>query len=288
MNTTMQQGAVVVGVDASAASEAALEWAVDHAVSRRRALVIAHGAGEPGAARELFDLEETRKSLRIAARRVTDAAFGVARRRAPDLEITVTAPLRDARTTLLALADRASIIVVGTRGRGAVRARLLGSVSEGVAEHASCPVAVVRPVRAEHARGDVVVGVDGSPASTAALEEAFATASAEHRTLDVVHSWSAGETYVGLNGPGHRLDVIDEHFRLLTEILSGYAEKYPDVTVERRLPDQLPVDALVAASRTAAVLVVGSRGRGGFTGLLGSVSRSVLERAECPVMVVRP
>jgi nucleotide-binding universal stress UspA family protein len=293
MNATMKHGSVVVGVDGSAGSDAALEWAVQHAVTRRKPLLIVNGAGDPSHISEFVDATDARRILRTAARRLTDHALGVVRRRAPGLEVEVTTPLHDARQALLDVSDRASMIVVGTRGRGPVKALMLGSVSTAVAEHSSCPVAVVRPALHHEGgpEGDgppahVAVGIDGSAASTPALGLAFDLASTEGRPLDVVHSWSNNDTFIDRTSYEQRLERLDDHYRLLTETLSGYAEKYPDVPVDRLMPDSGAVQTLVGLSEKASVVVVGSHGKTGVRAVLGSVSRAVAERAHCTVVVV--
>ena len=302
MTTNVKQGSVVVGVDGSPGSDIALEWAVHHADVRRRPLLLVTAAGEPTAGHQLFGQAETRADLRIAARRVSDRALGRVRRLAPDLDVEVTAPLADPREALLDLAPRASLLVVGTRGRGSVRALLLGSVSTAVSAYASCPVAVVRAEHAttsptgtdtdtdtdtDTATGAVVVGVDAGPSSTAALEMAFELASVDHRRLDVVHSWSTDDTFIDRYSYEQRLEHLEAHERALGEALAGYAEKYPDVTVVRHLPDNGPVHSLVSLSSGASVVVVGSRGLTGIRSVFGSVSRDVVEGAHSTVVVVR-
>ncbi|QWZ08870.1 universal stress protein [Nocardioides panacis] len=289
MNTTMKQGSVVVGVDGSAGSGAALEWAVAYAQQRRRPLLLVNGAGDPRKSSSFIGIDDARHDLRMEARRVTDQALAVVRRLAPDLDVEVTTPLHDARQALLDLTEKASILVVGTRGLGPVKALLLGSVSTALAAHAECPVAVVRPAeRDQDGRSPVVVGADGTEASTAALELAFELASTDRRPLVVVHSWSTNDTFVDLASYQQRVDAVEEHSRMLAESLSGYEEKYPDVSLERRLPDAGPLDTLVDLSATAAAVVVGSRGRTGLHALGGSVSRAVVEHAHCTVVVARP
>jgi len=278
MSTLPQQGSVVVGVDASPFSDAAVEWAVHYALRHRRPMVLVNGAGQP----RWEGLDE--------ARAVTDHAEEIVRRLAPSLTVEVDASRSDARQTLFDHAERAGLLVVGTRGRGAVQALLLGSVSAAVTEHAHCSVAVVRPVvdRSVDIPGRVVVGVDGGPSSTAALDLAFDLASTEGDQLDAVHIWSAHETFVDTMSYAQRLEQQDEHELLLSESLAGYQEKYPDVTVSRRMPDGGVVSTLVALSERALAVVVGSRGRTGVRSVLGSVSRDVVEQAHCTVLVARP
>jgi nucleotide-binding universal stress UspA family protein len=226
----------------------------------------------------------------MKARRVSDHVLGVVERVAPGLDVDVMLPLQDARQALIDISDRASFVVVGTRGRGPVRSLLLGSVSTAVAAHAQCPVVVVRPSDRDDDRdlGRVVVGVDGSAASASAVDFAFDLASMDGRDLEAVHCWPTDETFSDPASYQQRLDQLDAHERLLTEALAGYAEKFPDVVVSKHLLDVGPVAGLVERSESAAVVVVGSRGRSGVKALVGSVSRSVIEHAHCTVVVVRP
>ena len=133
-----------------------------------------------------------------------------------------------------------------------------------------------------------MVGVDAGPSSTAALEMAFELASVDHRRLDVVHSWSTDDTFIDRYSYEQRLEHLEAHERALGEALAGYAEKYPDVTVVRHLPDNGPVAQPGGAVRPAAsVVVVGSRGLTGIRSVFGSVSRDVVEGAHSTVVVVR-
>lgn len=287
--TSIKQGSVVVGIDGSSGSDAALGWAMGYATARRKPLVILTGAGDPASYMAYSDPVDVGQELRMAAEGVTGHALTAARAEAPGLEIEVITPLQDARAALIESSSHASVVVVGTRGRGPIRSLLLGSVSTAVAEHAACPVAVVRP--ADGDAGDeahVVVGTDGGPASTAALEFAFALASTESRTLDVVHSWSPYDEFIDAASYAQRTELIAEHERMLGESLAGYAEKYPDVVVLPHMPEGGAVPTLIDMSGGASVVVIGSRGRTGPKALMGSVSRVVVERARCTVVVVRP
>jgi nucleotide-binding universal stress UspA family protein len=288
--SALRHGSVVVGFDGSPSSETALEWAVRYSTQRHLPLTLVHGPGDPRDTVEILGSVEAVRVLQRNAERVVQHASAAVQRLAPQLEVDVLAPLQDARQALVELSDRASIIVLGSRGLGSVRSLLLGSVSVAVASHAQCPVAVVRPSERDEGeqRGHVAVGVDGSPASSAAVGFAFNLASTEGRELDAVHCWSVEDAFVDPVSYSQRLDNEGRHERLLGEAVAGYAEKFPDVVVHRLQPHLSPSAGLVAQSETASVVVVGSRGRSGPKSVFGSVSRSVLEHAHCTVVVVRP
>ena len=287
MTTSVIKGSVVVGVDGSPHSEAAIEWAVRYAQEHRRPLTLAHAAGSVARTNTLIDPAVTRQSLRMAGRRVTDAALATVKKLAPDLEVAVHMPLREPRETLLAAAEHASLMVLGTRGRGTLATFLLGSVSVGVSSHAVCPTVVVR-ASPNAQPGPVVVGVDGTAASEAALGFAFEMASWTHRPLDAVHTWGGDGPYPALLSQEQRRELMDDRELDVAESLAGFAEKYPDVHVAQFIVENDPAKALVIASEKASLVVVGSRGHGDAASvLLGSVSRSVVEHAHSSGAVVR-
>ena len=191
---------------------------------------------------------------------------------------------------LVDLSKDAEMIVVGCRGLGAIRRRLLGSVSWGLVLHARCPVAVIHdedPLMPTLAVAPVVVGIDGSPASEAATAIAFDEASRRGVDLVAVHAWSdrAVDELPGVEWP----DVQKQAEEALAERLAGWQERYPDVTVRRVVALDRPAHQLLEQSESAQLTVLGSHGRGGFTGmLLGSVSSAVSQSARMPVIVARP
>jgi len=181
------------------------------------------------------------------------------------------------------------MLVVGSHGHGRVTEALLGSVSQHVARHASCPVVVVRePTRSEAAR--IVVGIDGSGGSAAALEFACRRAELTGEAVVAVHAWKIGQVLVDGRGllPDTIGPMLDDHELLLSESVAGVRADHPDVTLLEEAIAVAPGQALVDASKTASLVVTGSRGRGAFAGmLLGSVSHEVLGRAHCPVVIIR-
>ncbi|GAA4662692.1 universal stress protein [Streptomyces chumphonensis] len=288
------RGPVVVAVDGSQSSLAAVAVAVEEARSRRCALRVVHAFIWPLMHVPLgpSELGPSDGGLRHQAERLLDEAAERARELAPELEITRALVTGEPLTVLEAESREATLMVVGSRGLGRFVGLLVGSTAVHLAAHGRCPVLVVRG-RGEPT-GDVLVGVDGGPTDEAALAFAFAAASRYGVGVTALHAWDGWSTPVEL-GPGdphtavyekHHLQHQEE--RLLAEAVSGRRATYPDVPVERRLVRDHPRQALIEASGTARLLVVGARGRGGFTGLLlGSVSQAVLQHARCPVAVVR-
>lgn len=180
------------------------------------------------------------------------------------------------------------MVVAGSDGLGALGRLLLGSVATGLLHHAHCPVAVIHAgASPPQPNAPVLLGIDGSPASEAAAAFAFDAASRRGVGLLALHAWSDVGVYpmLGMNWR----DSQDKGDQVLTERLAEWQEQYPDVPVERLLVCDMPARWLLKESERAQLVVVGSRGRGGFSGmLLGSVSSAVAQSAKVPVIVVRP
>ncbi|NUT92886.1 MAG: universal stress protein [Saccharothrix sp.] len=281
---------VVVGVDGSASALAAVAWAAREARRRRVPLKLVHAYLVParGYPEIVLTGHEVRQALEDQGRRWLVEAEAAARA-AADVEVEVALEHSGAAGAMVWESERARLVVLGSRGLGGFTGLVVGSVAVAVAAHGKCPVVVVRG--GDHADGPVVVGVDGSPASEEAVDFAFEAASARGVPLKAVHAW----TDFLVDGPyGSRLtvdwaEVEAAEQRLLAERLAGRAEKYPDVVVQRLVVRDRPVRALLAEAEGAGLLVVGSRGHGGFTGmLLGSTSQALVHHATCPLAVVRP
>ncbi|MBR7742434.1 universal stress protein [Phycicoccus sp. BSK3Z-2] len=289
MNTTTHRP-VLLGTDGCEHSTAALEWAVAEAVRRDRDLRVLHAVPVTlGGIHALPAMEHQEAHAEQVVSETTERAH----RLAPDLTVTTVRPVGDAAASLVHESRTADLVVVGARGRGAVAGAFLGSTSLHVAGHAHCPVAVVRHrADADTPRTAVVVGVDGSGNADAALGEAFRLADERGMPLVVVHGSTAATvgTHLAVVDSPELRERIAEYERSSTEhAVAGWRQKYPGVDVDVRVVDEHPVLALTDAAADAAILVVGSRGLGGFGGLvLGSVGQGVLHRAQCPVLVVRP
>ncbi len=293
MSNTSQT--IVVGVDGSAGSTAAVTWAAKLAAFRHLELKIVHGlqiaslyygGGLPGAgAGVLFD------AIQTDGERVLAEARRVALSVDENLVVTTDMPNDPPVPLLIEQSRHARMIVVGRTGAGAFTGMLVGGTAATVVSHAHCPVTVVRG-REAVTTGPVVVGVDGSPNSDQAIALAFEEASLRNAPLVALHAWN-DVTYEDTHGSARILtqpETLKEgEERLLSERLAGWQEKYPDVIVRRELQRERPRHALLEASKTAQLVVVGSHGRGGFTGmLLGSTSQALVQHADCPVLVVRP
>jgi nucleotide-binding universal stress UspA family protein len=292
--TTTPPRTVVVGYDGSPASEAAAAWAAQEAARRHAPLRLVHALALP-LVRSPIGLAVMLQidPIRHAAERLLHATCQRVRTGHPELTIDVVVTVADPAPVLLHEAMDASLLVIGSRGLGEFRDLTAGSVMAHVATHATCPVVVV-PARWEADPAippEVVVGVDGSENSVAAVDFAFEQAQARGASLTAVLAWLDPVR----TGPGDLLPLVydldeleQESATVLAESIAGHAEQYPDVVVKEKLVRGHADDALVEKAQWAQLLVVGSRGRGAFRGLLlGSVSRSLLHHAPCPVAVVR-
>ncbi len=289
---------IVVGVDGSASALHAAHWAADEAAGRHIPLRLVYGvntsvlAGTGGVAlpQSFFDALE-----REGRQMLAEAATAI-RQQHPGLGVGVDLYTADPVPTLIDMSEHARLVVLGSRGRGGFTGMLAGSTAVALVAHGHCPVAVIRgstPDEASPSRGPVVVGVDGSPAGESALAMAFDEASWRGTDLVAVHTWIEFSSDSSYASAGQFLvdgDPIETREReLLAQQLAGWQEKYPDVEVRRVVTRDRPVRCLLAHAADAQLLVVGSRGRGGFSGtLLGSTSQALMYHAPCPLLVVRP
>ncbi|MEU2613227.1 universal stress protein [Micromonospora sp. NPDC007271] len=284
---------VVVGVDGSPSSLAAAEQAARAAGRRSRPLHLVHGYLHPlgyGVPLNPYDLgvpaptTEAQKMLERVAAELAE--------RHPGVRVDVRQVAGGPGATLVEESRRADLVVVGSRGVGGFAGLLLGSVSNQVAQHARCPVLVVRPAEQPvPVDGPVLVGVDGS--ESAALAVRLAADEAEHRGTDLVLVHVRPPERAGAvpeEAAGSAAAEQAESEQLLASAAARIRADHPVLTVSQRpLRAASAEQALIAASGEAALVVVGSRGRGGFAGLLlGSVSQALVQHAHCPVLVAHP
>lgn len=283
---------IVVGVDGSAPSDAAVRWAANESVLRVLPLRLVHVVTAPAIAHPLepvpvamedWQNERGRAIVRDAAdlaRQVAEDAGGHADFVGAEIYYSTTIP------TLIDLSKDAGLLVVGSRGHGAFRRGLLGSVSTALIHHSHCPVAIIHEAATPAPDAPVIVGIDGSPASVLATEIAFAAAAQRDVDLVAVHAWSDVSMF---DVPGVDWTALGQgEEQVLAERLAGFRENYPDVTVNRVVVRDQPARYLAEEAEGGQLLVVGSHGRGGFAGmLLGSVSTALAHTVRTPLIVAR-
>ncbi|WP_426566212.1 universal stress protein [Angustibacter sp. McL0619] len=279
-------GHVILAFDGSPDSERAVRWAVEIAQDLKCPLTVVTARdlsrqwpAMVGGSQEWDD---------VASERLGRATAQVGQHGglAPQVIATKQPPvqaLRDLSTT-------ARMVVLGARGHTRVGGTLVGSVSQHLVQHASCSVAVVREPASTQSR-DVVVGVDGSEENQAAVKLAFEVAAARGVGVVAVFGWhpDSGERPIGrLPLSGDVVDHVHAGEQLVEAAVEPWQRRYPGVEVLVEAVPIHPSRLLSDASAHRGLVVVGSRGRGAFTGmLLGSVSQSVLAHAHSPVIVAR-
>ena len=283
---------VLVGVDGSPSSRVAVRWAAHEATVRNIPLTPVHVVSTPAVSSSALSWpavpipaelrqwqeDEAAKVMADAIKLVEDSAAEGAR---PEIksELFFSAPV----PTLVDLSKETQM--VGCRGRGALRRGLLGSVSTGLIHHPHCPVAVIHD-KVPSSMQPVLVGIDGSPASELATAIAFDEASWRGVDLVALHTWSDAEVsdVPSLEWSAQQAAAEEP----LAERITGWQDRYPDVSVEGVAVWDQPARRLLDQSESTQLVVVGSHGRGGFAGmLLGSVSTAVVHGARIPVIVAR-
>ena len=283
---------ILVAVDGSTESNAAIIWATREAALRRVPLTLLHAVAPIVVG---WPVGELYKEMPDWQKDVADNVVAHARKTASEgfdgsepPEIRAEVVYANVVSSLIEASMHAQLVVVGSQGVGGLGRLLLGSVSSALVHHAHCPVAVIRSDMDSGTDADrpVLVGIDGSPASEAATAMAFDEASRRGADLLALHAWSDVGVFPVL-GMDWR-DRENQGQEVLAERLAGWQEQYPDVHVQRSVVCDTPAKWLLEASERAQLVVVGSRGRGGFPGmLLGSVSSAVVHSAKVPVIVVR-
>ncbi|MFD8498415.1 universal stress protein [Amycolatopsis sp. NPDC059657] len=267
------EGAVVAGVDGSSSALDAALWAGAEAARRQLTLRLVHTYTIPvvRAPIALPSAEMMREGFESRGLEWLSEAKNAVHQRWPDLPVETAAREWNPVAALVQESLSATMVVLGSRGLGGFAGLLIGSTATALAAHGHCPVVIARGASPLPVEGPVVVGADGSTASRAAVGFAFEEAALRGASLTAVHTWT---------------DLVDED---PANLIAAWQNKYPDVTVDYILSRGKPRQALLDAAANAQLLVVGSRGLGGFKGmLLGSTSQALITHAPCPVAVVRP
>ncbi|MBP2328784.1 nucleotide-binding universal stress UspA family protein [Kibdelosporangium banguiense] len=269
---------IVVGIDGRPDSAIALDWAIAEAARRGLRLTVLH-VGEawsrPVAGGPLMTAPQTHGQKVVA-----DAA-AVIQAMNRDIRFSSLIVPGTPADVLASWATDASMIVLGNRNRGALTTAALGSVSGTVASQARCPVVVVRSLASDQL--PVLLGVDGSAVTTAAVEFAFDYASRHKTWVRAVHTWHRSMF------PGGD-DIAEEraaHFRIVSDALAAARDRHPTVPVRISRPVGRAEEVLSEQSMEAQLLVVGTRGHSPKAGLLlGSVSQALLRTVSCPLAVI--
>lgn len=202
--------------------------------------------------------------------------------------VTVDRPFGRAENLLVEAAETATLVVVGTANKGRIEELVLGTVALNVAAHATCPVLVVPPGSEPDGAGEIVVGVDGSEHSRAAVAVAAEEARLRDTRLAIVTTWNLEvvDGYVVTEPDSPEWQQVEDRIRVMQERILDDVDT-GGLEVEGRVIKGGIRSSLAEASADAAVVVVGNRGRGGFRSkALGSVTMDLLKRSRCPVLVV--
>lgn len=282
---TTSSAPVLIAYDGSAGATRALAAAADLAEGLGVGLRILFAQGPiPGE-------QDANPSLREAVDKLLRAAVDEVAETHPSLPVETHVEWSAPRKVLIEASREARVTVVGRRGHGPLKSVVLGSVSGALAAHAHGPVLVV-PDAGPTGSDKVVVGIDGSPDSLRAAE--VATAMAAGRPVVLLMAWEPINTTAGALGPYGGMVLADPAadeaaFReVLDSAVDQVVEAHPETDVRGKLVHGNAALALGSASEDAALVVVATRGHGGFTGLLlGSVAQSVIQTSACPVLVTR-
>lgn len=292
-DTPTPSGCVVAALDGSHRDDAVTAWAVAEAAALSAPLHLVHAVdlGTPlSAYGELLTSPEIVERVEQESTKVVVDAAARVRSESPDLAVTTALPTGSPTGALLAAAEGARVLVVGSARKNRAERIVLGTTSLSVVAHAPCAVVLVPEDVGTKGDGRVVVGIDGSQNSRLAFDYALDASLVRGRAVTTVTSWNVEvENGVVVTEPGSpEWERVDSRYREMAErtITEGRAA-HPEVDVTVEVRHGRAADALVEVAAGADLLVVGSRGRGGFRGLLlGSVSQRVLALATCPVAVL--
>jgi nucleotide-binding universal stress UspA family protein len=289
---------VVVGVDGSASATQAVRWAARESHRRHVPLVLLHvWTPIPVSPRHVGSLRPYHDALVEQGNKWLAEAAAVAQEAAPGVTTSTELTGGSAAGQLIGRSASADLVVLGSRGLGGLVGLVVGSTAVAVATHGHCPVVVVRGAGLGEAPEQdgpeqdrpVVVGVDGSPTSRAALHFAFQAAALRNTSLTAVHAWSdlPVTTVWELTTDSHLIQ--QQESAALSQWVAEAQALHPGVRVEQVVVRDSPADVLLGHARRAQLVVVGSRGRGGFRGLLlGSTGQALIHHATCPVAVIPP
>jgi nucleotide-binding universal stress UspA family protein len=296
--SAIRQAVIAVGIDGSPESMVAARWAADEAARRQLSLRLLHAyATTPLIGVPAYGVpSDINEGLIEAGTDALSQAVAEIQKSQPEVAFTAELVKSDPRPALIEASGTSMLTVIGRSGGGRIPEVILGSVALHVAAHGRSPVAVISTHAPEPSGGPVVLGVNGSAISEDAVSYAFDEASRRHTRLDAVLSWDDLAMRGGLGGGTPEMAAMEdeEEHVVLAEQLAGWRDKFPDVEVHQIVAHGKPAEAILLHAQQLPdgsgpqMIVVGSRGRGGLTGLLlGSTSQRLICHSPWPVVVVR-
>lgn len=292
MTTLANHQSIVVGIDGSRAAVSAARWAGAIAARQQAPLELVAVVSTPDhrlTAATLAEADLLPRLREVAMEKLRVAAAAVHEDHPQlriDQRVLEGAPSRE----LIASGDTAQLVVVASSADDRWSTLLLGSTALRVANKASCPVVIWRGDRAQPLPDErpILVGVDGSPGSDAAVGRAFELATLLGVGIVALHAWNDPDLLQWTQVADSWEVLAQQEEELLAERLSGWTEKYPDVSVTRVLQKSPTSQALLEHAAGAQLVVTGSHGHNRVTGvLLGSVSQNLLHHAPCPTLICR-
>jgi nucleotide-binding universal stress UspA family protein len=292
MTTLANHQSIVVGVDGSHAALAAARWAGDVAARQHAPLVLISvvPAADYRLTAAAMVEADILPALRGAAKRKVAEVVAAVRRDHPELKIAESVVNGSPARELITASSSARLLVVAATADDQFTTLLLGSIALRVANKATCPVVVWRGDfdRPLPDRRPVLVGVDGSPGSEAAVGQAFEIASLLGVGVLALHAWNDPDLLQWTPVPDAWEILAQQEEELLSERLAGWCEKFPDVSVTRLVRKSPTAKALLERAADVQLIATGSHGHNRLTGMLvGSTSQNLLHHAPCPTLVCR-
>ncbi|MEK0216443.1 universal stress protein [Bifidobacterium mongoliense] len=282
--------AILVGVDGSHASYKATWWAANYAKHAGLTLQIVCAYSLPSYAAVSFDATYTAMGDDNAAHSDAQEILSKAKAIADEqgVEASTLIVTGDPASVFVELSRNYNLIVIGNRGKGGLAERFLGTTSSSLPAYAYCPIVVVpytdddgKVMHLNNRITKVAVGIDESKWGIKAMEISAAFANTWDAELDVILALP------NVKSLGDDSDVMAAYMEDFTAVVGPLQKSYPDLTINKTIVSDTAINALTKASEDHDVVVVGSRGRGGFTGLIvGSTSQGLIQHAVSPVYVV--
>ncbi len=286
MEGNLRPGSIVVGVETSGASMIALDWATTLAQQTRSPIHLLHGFS-PDRPDWAFGMGADQDHFKRSGERVLNRARNRIQLRDRMIQVTTGLTSKFPAAAMVRASSLASMVVVGAHGDSLLRVSSIGETAHQVAGHASCPVAVVRnPRDEESAFHRITVGIDHSDQSARALDWAFKEAELSGSEVFAVHAWQPRDAQDPNLGSADWEAYAKRCRDFVEERIAKECASHPDVKVRTEVFQANPTRTLVDESQNCDLVVLGTRGDGGFDGLhLGRVARGLLSHGQCPVVV---